>query len=94
MGGHLLHNVPRVGHDGGVGEAGAAAEDGAMEELPVCLSDGGEEEEAGEGGSCSLTQQSHALRVAAKLKNVLLTIQIRYYWPPVCSYVLQLGTMI
>ena len=51
-------------------------------------------QEAGEGGSCSLTQQSHALRVAAKLKNVLLTIQIRYYWPPVCSYVLQLGTMI
>ena len=89
---HLLHHVPGVSHYGRVGETGAAGEDGPVEQFSVSLCDGREKEEAGEGSSCSLTQQSHAVRVAAKLENILLTTQ-RYYWPAVCS-LLQLGTII
>ena len=76
VGRHLLHYVPGVSHNGRVGQAGAAAEDGSVEKFPAALGDGGEEEEAGEGGSCSLTQQRHAVRVSAELSNVLLTTEI------------------
>ena len=72
VGGHLLHHVPGVPHYGRVGQTGAAAEDGPVEKFPISLRDGREEEEAGEGGSSSLTQQSDAVRVSAKLSNVLL----------------------
>ena len=73
---HLLHHVPRVSHNGRVGQTGAAAEDGPVEEFPVSLRDGREEQQTGEGGPCPLTQQSHAVRVSAKLSNVLLTTEI------------------